>query len=103
MSIPPPPQTGREHHPVVAGGHVGEVAAVIAHVEAGVLAVLAHPGVGLAAVLVVRDHERLGSVDLTSSIRTHHPAVHVEGVNLTAAPVAAVPVTVAPVAGVEGA
>ena len=40
---------------------------------------------------------------LLPSIRTHHPVVHIEGVGLTAPPVAAVPVAVAPVAGVEGA
>ena len=40
---------------------------------------------------------------LLPSIRTHHPAVDVEGVGLAAPPVAAVPVAVAPVASVEGA
>merc|ERR1719264_588559 len=99
----PTPETGSEDHTVVAGGHVAQVAAVIAHVEAGVLAALSHPGVGLLAVLVVGDGEGLGGVDLTSSVRTHHPVVDVESVGLTASSVAAVPVAVTPVAGVKGA
>ena len=61
-----PPETGSEDHPVVAGGHVAQVAAVIAHVEAGVLPALPHPGVGLLAGLVVRDGEGLGRVDLAA-------------------------------------
>ena len=66
VDAPTSPEAGGEHHAVVAGGHVAQVAAVIAHVEAGVLPALAHPGVGLLAVLVVGDGEGLGCVDLTS-------------------------------------
>ena len=43
---------------------------------------------------------RLPGSEHSPSVRTHHPAVHVEGVGLAAAPVAAVPVAVAPIAGV---
>ena len=57
------PQRGGEHHATVAVGHVAQVAAIVAHVEAGVLAILSHPGVGLARVLVVGDDEWLVGVD----------------------------------------
>ena len=66
VDAPASPETGSEDHPVVAGGHVAQVAPVVAHVEAGVLPALPHPGVGLLAGLVVGDGEGLGGVDLTS-------------------------------------
>ena len=61
---------------VVAGGHVTQVAAVVAHVEAGVLPVLTHPGVGLLAGLVVGDGEGLGGVDLTSKYFIYFSSEH---------------------------
>ena len=66
VDAPTSPEAGSEHHAVVAGRHVAQVAAVVAHVEGGVLPTLTHPGVGLPAVLVVGDGEGLGCVDLTS-------------------------------------
>ena len=69
VDAPTPPETGGEDHPVVAGGHVAQVAPVVAHVEAGVLPALPHPGVGLLAGLIVGDGEGLGGVDLTSRTR----------------------------------